>query len=96
MSDAAQAEIKSESAEASRSFSFGERLKLWLISWAGYLFIRVVGMTLRYQFIPEPGCLADEHATASADSSGASGIVAVIPATYRFRNQGCRDDQPQL
>ncbi|HLK53335.1 MAG TPA: hypothetical protein VKU42_07755, partial [Candidatus Angelobacter sp.] len=65
MSDIVQAEIKSESASGFRSFSFSERVKLWLISWAGYLFIRLVGATLRYRFIPEPGCLTDENAVAA-------------------------------
>jgi lysophospholipid acyltransferase (LPLAT)-like uncharacterized protein len=84
---AAQAEIQSESAASFRSFSFGERLKLWLISWAGFLFIRVVGMTLRYQFIPEPGCLADEHGPRST-SIWCFWHRSVLPATYRFRSQG--------
>lgn len=86
MSDAAQAEIQNESS-ALRSFSFGERVKLWLITWAGYLFIRVVGATLRYKFFLEPGCIGDSH------GKGPPAIWcfwhrAVIPATYRFRNQG--------
>jgi lysophospholipid acyltransferase (LPLAT)-like uncharacterized protein len=88
VSDTAQAEIKSESTIASRSFSFGERVKLWLISWAGYLFIRVVGATLRFTFIPEPGCLADENAVAAPSTIWCFWHRAVLPATYRFRNQG--------
>ncbi|HEY3771201.1 MAG TPA: lysophospholipid acyltransferase family protein [Candidatus Angelobacter sp.] len=88
MSDTAQAEIKSESASSFRSFSFGDRLKLWLISWAGYLFIRVVGATLRYKFIAEPGCLADENAVAAPGTIWCFWHRAVLPATYRFRNQG--------
>jgi hypothetical protein len=88
VSDVAQAEIKNESAIASRSFTFSERLKLWLISWAGYLFIRVVGATLRYKFIAEPGCLADENAVAPPGTIWCFWHRAVLPATYRFRNQG--------
>ena len=88
MSDAAQAEIKSESTIVSRSFSFGDRIKLWLISWAGYLFIRVVCGTLRYTYIPEPGCLADENATAAPGTIWCFWHRCVLPATYRFRNQG--------
>src|SRR5258707_1222571 len=87
VSDAAQAEIKSESTPYTRSFSFRERVKLWLISWAGYLFIRLVGATLRYEFILEPGCIG------VTDGSAPPAIWcfwhrAVIPATYRFRNKG--------
>jgi hypothetical protein len=88
VSDTVQAEIKSESASSFRSFSFGDRLKLWLISWAGYLFIRVVGATLRYKFIAEPGCLADENAVAAPGTIWCFWHRAVLPATYRFRNQG--------
>jgi lysophospholipid acyltransferase (LPLAT)-like uncharacterized protein len=88
VSDTAQAEIKSESASSFRSFSFGDRFKLWLISWAGYLFIRVVGATLRYKFIAEPGCLTDENAVAAPGTIWCFWHRAVLPATYRFRNQG--------
>lgn len=88
VSDTAQAEIKSESASSFRSFSFSDRVKLWLISWAGYLFIRMVGATLRYRFIPEPGCLADENAVAAPGTIWCFWHRSVLPATYRFRNQG--------
>lgn len=87
MSDVAQAEIKSESAPSTRSFSFSERMKLWLISWAGFLFIRMVGATLRYKFFPEPGCLSD-GLNAGPPAIWCFWHRSVIPATYRFRNQG--------
>ena len=87
VSDAAQAEIKRESAPALRSFSFGERIKLWLISWAGFLFIRVVGATLRYQFIPEPDCIWDERGGAPP-SIWCFWHRSVLPAAYHFRNRG--------
>jgi hypothetical protein len=87
VSDAAQAEIKRESAESTRSFSFSERVKIWLISWAGYLFIRIIGATLRYKLFPEPGCIADSCG-AGPPSIWCFWHRAVIPATYRFRNQG--------
>jgi len=84
VSDAAQAEIHNKSS-ALRSFSFGERVKLWLITWAGFLLIRLVGPTLRFRFFPEPGCLGDER--------GRSKLTiwcfwhrSVIPAAYQFRN----------
>ena len=87
MSDAAQAEIRRESKESTRTFSFSERIKIWLISWAGYLLVRVIGATLRYKAFLESGCVADSY--------GAGPPViwcfwhrAVIPATYRFRNKG--------
>jgi hypothetical protein len=87
VSNAAQAEIKSESTSGFRSFSLGERIKLWLITWAGFLFIRFVGATLRYEFIIEPGCIHDTY------GGGLPAIWcfwhrSVLPAVYRFRNQG--------
>jgi lysophospholipid acyltransferase (LPLAT)-like uncharacterized protein len=87
VSDAAQPEIKTENAASVRSFSFSERVKIWLISWAGFLFIRIIGATLRYRAFAEPGCIAD------SDGGGPPAIWcfwhrAVIPATYRFRNKG--------
>ncbi|HET9365873.1 MAG TPA: lysophospholipid acyltransferase family protein [Candidatus Angelobacter sp.] len=79
-----QTEIKSESAPAARSFSFSDRVKLWFITWAGFLLIRVIGATLRYEVITEPGCLADEYGRAPA-SIWCFWHRCVIPAAYRFR-----------
>src|SRR5438270_1565888 len=87
VSDAAQAEIKRESAESTRSFSFGQRVKLWLITWAGYLFIGAIGATLRYKAVLEPGCVADSYG-AGPPAIWCFWHRAVIPATYRFRNKG--------
>jgi lysophospholipid acyltransferase (LPLAT)-like uncharacterized protein len=86
VSNAAQAEIKNQKTSLVRSFSFGQRVKLWLISWAGYLFIRTISATLRYTFIPEPGCIAE------SDSSPPPSIWcfwhrSVLPAAYCFRNK---------
>jgi lysophospholipid acyltransferase (LPLAT)-like uncharacterized protein len=72
--------------ELARPFSFSDRIKLWLISWAGYLLIRLIGPTLRCHFLPEPGCLAD------ARGSGPPCIWSfwhrcVIPAAYQFRDK---------
>jgi lysophospholipid acyltransferase (LPLAT)-like uncharacterized protein len=87
VSDAAQAEIKSESAASARSFSLSELAKIWLISWAGFLFIRAIGATLRYKAIIEPGCIADSYG-AGPPAIWCFWHRAVIPATYRFRNKG--------
>ena len=87
MSDAAQAEIRSEDASSTRIFTFSERVKLWLITWAGYLFVRVVGATLRYEAICEPGSLS-QGLLAGPASIWCFWHRAVMPATYRFRNQG--------
>jgi lysophospholipid acyltransferase (LPLAT)-like uncharacterized protein len=72
--------------ESVRSFTLGQRIKLWLISWAGYLLIRAIGPTLRYRLTVEPGCLADKL----DDPPLAIWCFwhrCVIPAAYRFRKQ---------
>ena len=79
-------EIKSESEPAFRSFSLSDRIKLWLISWTGYLLIRTICTTLRYEFISEPGCLSDEHGPAQA-SIWCFWHRCVIPAAFKFRDQ---------
>jgi len=79
----AQTEIKSESAPGTRSFSLRQRIQLWLITWAGYLFIRWIGGTLRFTVVREPDC--------QSDGWGAPASIwcfwhrCVIPAGYRFR-----------
>jgi lysophospholipid acyltransferase (LPLAT)-like uncharacterized protein len=72
--------------ESFRSFSMGDRVKLWMIAWAGYLLVRTIGATLRYTFIPEPGCLADEHGP-TRPSIWCFWHRCVIPAAYRFRRR---------
>jgi hypothetical protein len=79
-----QTEVKSESPSATRSFSLSERVKIWLISWAGYLLIRLICPTLRYEFILEPGCLGDENGL-NERSIWCFWHRCVIPASYRFR-----------
>jgi lysophospholipid acyltransferase (LPLAT)-like uncharacterized protein len=81
----AQTEAKLDH-EAVRSFTFSERIKLWLISWAGYLLIRVIGATLRYELITEPGCLGSNLDDPPL-SIWCFWHRCVIPATYRLRHQ---------
>lgn len=66
-------------------FSLRQRLLLWLITWAGYLVIRLIGPTLRFQTAVEEGCLSD-------GASSPIGIYCfwhrcVIPVAHRFRNR---------
>jgi len=81
----AQTEIKSESAAstATRSFSLRQRIQLGLISWAGYLFIRLIGPTLRFTVVREPDCLSDGWGAPA--SIWCFWHRCVIPAGYRFR-----------
>jgi lysophospholipid acyltransferase (LPLAT)-like uncharacterized protein len=84
VTDGAQAEATRESSLHARPFSFSDRLKLWLISWAGFLLIRLIGPTLRFQCTSEPGCLADERGR-SAPCIWCFWHRCVIPAAYQFR-----------
>ena len=76
-------ETKSEN--LSRSFSLRQKISLFFISWAGYLLIRLIGPTLRFRFVPEPGCRCDERG-ASPPTIWCFWHRCVIPATYRCRN----------
>jgi lysophospholipid acyltransferase (LPLAT)-like uncharacterized protein len=73
-----------ETDDAVRRFTVGERIKLSLISVFGYLLIRVIGATLRYEISAETEEGMNEPAH--------PGIFAfwhrcVIPAAYRWQNQ---------
>lgn len=75
-----------QSEKVSRSFSLRQRIALFLISWAGYLLIKIIGPTLRVTFIPEPGCLADPYGVAPP-SIWCFWHRCVIPAAYRFHGK---------
>ncbi len=57
----APAATSASSADSSRGFSWRERLLLALVSWAGYLAIRLIGPTLRYTVSIEEGGPADDR-----------------------------------
>ena len=85
MEPTAQAALQSESENISRSFSLRQRIGLWMATWAGFLLIRVIGSTLRFIIVPEPGCLSDGW-------GAPNGIWCfwhrcVIPAAYRFKGK---------
>ena len=85
MATSSQLEAGSEAATSERKFSLRERFLLWWITWAGYLFIRWIGPTLRFTVIREPGCLSDGW-------GAPNGIWCfwhrcVIPAGFRFRGK---------
>ena len=70
---------------SSRPFSLRQQLLLSLITWAGYLLIRLIGPTLRIQTVLEEGCLSD-------GMSSPLGIYCfwhrcLIPVAYRYRNR---------
>jgi lysophospholipid acyltransferase (LPLAT)-like uncharacterized protein len=85
MEPAAQAEDVKKSPDTVRRFSLRERIQLSLITWAATLLIRLIGPTLRYTYIPEPGALGGPR------GSGPLCIWCfwhrcVIAATHRCRN----------
>lgn len=74
------------SAPARRTFSLFERVKLWLISWAGYLAIALIGPTLRYS-------ISWEEPPSSPDATFEKPVIysfwhrAVFPATWIWRKK---------
>ncbi|HYX52941.1 MAG TPA: lysophospholipid acyltransferase family protein [Candidatus Limnocylindrales bacterium] len=87
MEPVAQAEQSEAPASDARVFSWRERLQLFLISWAGYLLIRLICPTLRYSAVTEPGTIADLNGPYQA-SIFPFWHRCVIPASYKFRNLG--------
>jgi lysophospholipid acyltransferase (LPLAT)-like uncharacterized protein len=87
MEPAAQPEHAKKTPDEVRIFSLRERIQLSLITWAATFLIRLIGPTLRYTYIPEPGALGTAR--------GSSPVCiwcfwhrCVIAATHR-----CRDNQ---
>ena len=78
-------ETQEKNENASRSFSLRQRFSLWLITWVGYLFIRLIGPTLRYTMVPEPGCLSDGWTVPT--SIWCFWHRCVIPAGHHFRDR---------
>ena len=68
-----------------REFTLRQRMALFLISWIGYLAVRLIGSTLRYRV-----SLADP----TLDLSDLHNLICpfwhrcVLPSTYFFRNRG--------
>jgi len=65
-------------------FSAGQRLKIWLISWAGYLLIRLIGPTLKYTVSREEGAPFDEFLRPAV---WAFWHRCLIPAAWHWRRQ---------
>jgi lysophospholipid acyltransferase (LPLAT)-like uncharacterized protein len=75
-------------AGANRSrFSFKQTAALWLISWAGYLAIRIIGPTLRSSFTYEPGT---ENEPQTRPAIYCFWHRCVFAAGYMFRGHGIR------
>jgi lysophospholipid acyltransferase (LPLAT)-like uncharacterized protein len=84
MDPVTQAQSGKKSETTSRSFSLRKRLQLFLITWAGYLVIRLICPTLRLRIEMEPDV--------PSDGRHAEPIIwcfwhrCVIPASYHFRD----------
>lgn len=70
-----------------RRFSLKQRLALWVISWAGYLAIRLIGPTLRPSFTYEPGT---ENEPKTRPAIYCFWHRCVFPAAYLFRDHAIR------
>jgi len=68
-------------------FSLKQRLSLWLISWAGFLAIRLIGPTLRVSITYEPG---SENEPRTRPAIYCFWHRCVFAAAYLFRNHGIR------
>lgn len=82
-------ELKTENS-SEENFSFRQRLSLRLISWLGYLGIRLICPTLRWSVSAEDGGASEENG--AKDTVGP--VIysfwhrCVFLATYHFRNRG--------
>jgi lysophospholipid acyltransferase (LPLAT)-like uncharacterized protein len=81
--------VESESVETGLTsrFSIKQRLSLWLISWIGYLAIRIIGPTLNVSFTYEPGT---ENEPKTHPAIYCFWHRCVFAAAYLFRNHGIR------
>jgi len=68
-----------------QAFTLRQRAVLWLVSMAGYLAIRIIGPTLRYQVSIEEGGPENEH---FHPAIYVFWHRCVFPATYFYRHRG--------
>jgi len=86
VSSAPTVEPPSDALSDQRTFSLWERLQLWLISWAAYLAIAVIGPTLRFS-------ISWEEAPSPPDATFEKPVIysfwhrAVFPAAWIWRKQ---------
>ncbi len=86
MSTPVTAELSQKSTSEAREFTLRERILLWLISWAGYLAIALIGPTLRFSISWEedpfpPGAIFEKPVIYSFWHR------AVFPASWMWRQQ---------
>lgn len=70
-----------------RRFSWKQRISLWLVSWAGYLAIRLIGPTLRVSVTAESGA---ENEPKTRPAIYCFWHRCVFACAYLYRNHGIR------
>ncbi|HEY7096264.1 MAG TPA: lysophospholipid acyltransferase family protein [Terriglobales bacterium] len=76
----------SEDVVAPRTYSFRQRVQLFLITWAGFLAIRLIGPTLKYS-------ISSEEGAPNAATLGTGAVIqsfwhrCVFPAVYLWRHR---------
>lgn len=75
---------ETESTAAQEKFSLRQRIALWLVTWAGYLVIRLIGPTLRYTVTIEEGGPPDFFPTPSVFVFWHN---AIIPSCWWYRGR---------
>ena len=83
MNTAAVPETSNESSATGPKFTLIERIQLWLITWAGFLVVRLIGPTLRFSVSWEDGAPASLEERPLIYSFWHS---CMIPAMYLWRN----------
>ncbi|MBI3478285.1 MAG: lysophospholipid acyltransferase family protein [Acidobacteria bacterium] len=81
------AEPSHQSNSKTRDFSFRERILLWLISWAGYLVITLIGCTLRWSISWEDETLPP-NAPFEKPAIYSFWHRSVLAASWIYRNSG--------
>jgi lysophospholipid acyltransferase (LPLAT)-like uncharacterized protein len=83
VSTAAIPEISSQNSASGPGFNLSQRILLWLITWAGFLVVRLIGPTLRFSVSWEDGAPASLEERPLIYSFWHS---CMIPAMYLWRN----------
>ncbi len=76
-----------QTSERAEPFSLRKRLLLWLVSWAGYLAIKLIAPTLRWSISVEPGGPDDLPAIHRLPVIYVFWHRCVFPATYFWRHR---------
>jgi len=87
VSSATATSVSGSSTAAKRQFSLRQRILLWLITWTGFLIIRILGPTLRFSISWEEGSPGSMEARPFVYSFWHS---CMIPAMYLWRDRQIR------